>query len=279
MFEISLPGRFTLPSCIGSIVIAGIVMLIAPVRPSWADKNEDALAAQEVAGEVAHKQQMRRLFPDPTASSQPTPSVIPQMEIDKDPSGMIATFQSSGATQTATNAFFQNLGSNGRACFTCHEPQDGWSLSAQHAQARFAADPYDPLFRLVDGATCPSDDVSTLDAKRAAYNLLTKKALIRIGLPMQLTMEFQVLKVDDPYGCNTNAITGLTGSKSGIVSVYRRPPSAANLGFLSTIMWDGREQTIGRCDARACAGGCLFDRRTAAADCHVRRRNLHRADT
>ena len=264
MFEISLPARFALPSWIRSTAIAGTVMLIALVRPSWADDNQDASAAAAVAGEVAHKQQMRRLFPDPTASPQATPSVIPQMQIDKDPSGMIATFQPSGATQTAGNAFFQNLGSNGRTCFTCHEPQDGWSLSAQHAQARFAADPNDPLFRLVDGATCPSDNVSTLDAKRAAYGLLTKKGLIRIGLPMQSTMEFQILQVDDPYGCNRSAVTGLTGSKSGIVSVYRRPPPSANLGFLSTIMWDGREPdlfqqsvdaTLGHAEANAALSG------------------------
>ena len=243
MFEISLFGRFALPSWISSIVIAGIIMPIALVRPSWADDNEDALGAAAVAGEIADKQQLLRLFPDPTATTQPTPAVIPQMQIDDDPSGMIATFQPSGATR-ASNAFFQNLGSNGRTCFSCHEPQDGWSLGAQHAQARFDADPNDPLFRRVDGATCPSDDVSTLDAKRAAYSLLTKKGLIRIGLPMQSAMEFQILGVDDPYGCNTNAVTGLTGSKSGIVSVYRRPLPSTNLGFLSTIMWDGREPDL-----------------------------------
>jgi cytochrome c peroxidase len=61
---------------------------------------------------------------------------------------------------------------------------------------------------------------------------------------MQSTMEFQILGVDDPYACNTNAVTGLTGSKSGIVSVYRRPLPSANLGFLSTIMWDGREPDL-----------------------------------
>ena len=166
------------------------------------------------------------------------------MQRDEDPSGKIATFQPSGAIQTATNAFFQNLGGNGRTCFTCHQPQDDWSLSAQHAQARFAADPNDPLFRVVDGATCPSDDVSTLDAKRVAYSLLTNKAVIRIGLPMRSTMEFQILGVNDPYACNTNTVTGLTGSKSGIVSVYRRPLPSANLGFLSTIMWDGRETDL-----------------------------------
>ena len=139
-------------------------MLTALVRPSWGD-DENAAAT---AGEVANKQQMHRLFPDPTANTQQAPLVIPQMQIDDDPSGKIATFQPSGAIQTATNAFFQNLGGNGRTCFTCHQPQDDWSLSAQHAQARFAADPNDPLFRVVDGATCPSDDISTLDAKRIA---------------------------------------------------------------------------------------------------------------
>src|SRR5262249_33096894 len=49
---------------------------------------------------------------------------------------------------------------------------------------------------------------------------------------------------DDPYGCNTNPTTGLTGSKTGTVSVYRRVLPTANLGFLSTIMWDGREPSL-----------------------------------
>jgi hypothetical protein len=129
MFAISLPARFGIPSFIRSIVLSGIVMLIALVRPSWAD-NENASAAAATAGEVANKQQMHRLFPDPTANTQQTPSVIPQTQIDDDPSGKIETFQPSGAIQTATNAFFQNLGGNGRTCFTCHQPQDGWSLSA-----------------------------------------------------------------------------------------------------------------------------------------------------
>jgi hypothetical protein len=125
---------------------------------------------------------MRKLFPDIGVGAQPAPFVIPQLEIDRDPGGAIATFQPNGSTITAKNAFFQNLGTNGRTCFTCHEPQDGWSLSAQHAQDRFYADSNDPLFRLVDGATCPSDDVSTYRQKRKAYSLLLGKGLIRIGL-------------------------------------------------------------------------------------------------
>src|SRR5215469_15145868 len=223
--------------------LALAVLLAAPIGRSWAD-DEVASAATAVASEIAQKQKLRGLFPDPTASAQPTPPVIPQLQMDANASGMIATFQPSGPTQTANNAFFQNLGTNGRTCFTCHQPQDGWSLSAQHAQARFNSDPNDPLFRRVDGATCPSADVSTLAAQRAAYSLLTHKGLIRIGLPMQSTMEFQIFDVNDPYGCHNNPITGLTGSKSGILSFYRRPPPSTNLGFLSTIMWDGREPDL-----------------------------------
>jgi len=92
--------------------------------------------------------------------------------------------------------------------------------------------------------TCPSADVSTLAAQRAAYSLLTHKGLIRIGLPMQSTMEFQIHDVSDPYGCDNNPVTGLTGSKSGILSFYRRVLPSTNLGFLSTIMWDGREPDL-----------------------------------
>jgi hypothetical protein len=122
--------------------------------------------AEARAGEIAHAQKMRKLFPDIGVDAQPTPFVIPKLEIDLDPGGAIASFQPNGPTITANNAFFQDLGTNGRACFTCHQPQDGWSLSAQHARDRFYADPDEPLFRLVDGATCPSDDVSTYKKSR-----------------------------------------------------------------------------------------------------------------
>jgi hypothetical protein len=203
----------------------------------------DPATAAALAGETAFAQRMQILFPDPGNGVQPAPPVIPQMEINPDPSGAIATFQPNGPTITANNAFFQNLGTNGRTCFTCHQPENGWTVSAQHVQKRFVADADDPLFRLVDGATCPSDDVSTPAKQLQAYSLLLDKGLIRIGLPMPSAsiLQFQILSVNDPHDCNTNPITGLTSSTTGIVSSYRRPLPAANLGFLSTIMWDGRE--------------------------------------
>jgi cytochrome c peroxidase len=113
-------------------------------------------------------------------------------------------------------------------------------------QDRFAANTNDSLFRLVDGATCRSADVSTPAKQRQAYSLLLAKGLIRIRLqlPSGATLQFQILSVDDPYNCNTNPIAGLTSSTTGVVSSYRPPLPAANLGFLSTTMWDGREPSV-----------------------------------
>ena len=224
---------------------AGPAALVAVADLAVAQDLQPGGSAAARAGAIAHAQKMRRLFPDIGGDTQATPPVIPQLEIDPDSTGAIATFQPLGSTITAENAFFKDLGTNGRTCFTCHRPQDGWSLSAKHAQDRFSANSNDPLFRLVDGATCPSDDVSTPQAQREAYSLLFARGLIRIGLPMPPDgLEFQITDVNDPHGCNTNPTTGLTGATTGTVSVYRRPLPAANLGFLSAIMWDGREPNL-----------------------------------
>jgi hypothetical protein len=186
-----------------------------------------------------------RIFPDSSQTVQQAPPLIPGFSLDFDPSGLVSTDQPGGPTVTSQNPFFQNLGTNGRTCFTCHQPQNGWTISAQSAHDRFfASHGNDPLFRLVDGATCPNDDVSTFVAQQKAYGLLIDKGLIRIGLAIPTNPNFSIAVVSDPYGCNTNPVTGLTSSTAGIVSVYRRPLPSTNLGFLTTIMWDGREPTL-----------------------------------
>jgi cytochrome c peroxidase len=205
-------------------------------------------AAQNVPafapGMINHMQKMKQ-FPDPDHGAQPTPPVIPRFSLDPDQSGAVSTFQPGGATFTYNNAFFQNLGTNGRTCFTCHQPQNGWGVSAAGIAERFAlSGGTDPIFRLVDGATCPTDNVSTPAAKAQAYKLLTERGLIRIGLPVPANAQFTVTAVDDPYNCNTNPTTGLTSPTTGIVSTYRRPLPSTNLGFLSAIMWDGREPSL-----------------------------------
>jgi cytochrome c peroxidase len=198
-------------------------------------------------GAINHAQKMR-VFKDADKGSQPSPGAIPTFSVDSDPSGQIATFQPEGSTAEGNNAFFQNLGTNGRTCFTCHQPQTGWTISAASAQARFAASSgADPLFRLVDGATCPTADVSNPVAKLKAYQLLLEKGLIRIGLPLPTTnlqFEVDIDTIKDPYNCTTSKDTGLTSKTTGIMSMYRRPLPSTNLGFLTAIMWDGREPSL-----------------------------------
>jgi hypothetical protein len=228
----------------GATTLALLVSaLVAP--PVLAEVNsDDAASGAAQRGAIAHAQRMRA-FADRESASQATPPFVPHSETDVDPSGVVATLNVAGPTATADNPFFQNLGTNDRTCFTCHQPQTGWSVSSRSVQGRFFSSfGTDPIFRLVDGATCPSDDVSSFGAKRQAYALLLSRGLIRIGLPVPAGAEFEIVAVDDPYGCNTDPATGLTSATSGMVSVYRRPLPSTNLGFLSTIMWDGREPSL-----------------------------------
>src|SRR5262245_19873676 len=190
---------------------------------------------------IDHALKMRR-YRDPDHSRQHTPPVIELFSTDRNSAGAIASFQPNGATFTSNNAFFKDLGTNGRTCFTCHQPQNGWAVSADDVADRFEKSAgTDPIFRLVDGATCPNADVSTVRARRRAYKLLTDKGLIRVGLGVSPVAEFVVTAVDDPNGCNTNPTTGVA---AGILSVYRRPLPTTNIGFLSAIMWDGREPSL-----------------------------------
>jgi cytochrome c peroxidase len=237
--KIPASGRFTRAwqawtiAAAGWLVSAGVAAAVAPdPDTTWQGPA------------IGHARAMRA-FHDQDNGAQPTPPDIPQFGADFDPTGQVATDQPGGNTVTATNPFFQNLGTNERTCFTCHQPQNGWGVSAQAVQARFYASfGSDPIFRLVDGATCPSDDVSTLEAKLKSYSLVLSKGLIRIGLAIPTGAQYEVVSVNDPYNCNTNPITGLTSPTTGIVSIYRRPLPSTNLGFDTAIMWDGREPTL-----------------------------------
>ncbi|MEO6023473.1 MAG: cytochrome C [Burkholderiales bacterium] len=130
------------------------------------------------------------------------------------------------------NAFFASVGSNGRACVTCHQPALDWTITPAFVQQRFdATSGTDPLFRAVDGSNSPNADVSSVAARRDAYSMLLGKGLIRVGLPMPSGAEFTLEAVDDPYGF----------ASAQELSLFRRPLPTTNLKFLTTVMWDGRE--------------------------------------
>jgi cytochrome c peroxidase len=92
------------------------------------------------------------------------------------------------------------------------------------------------VFRAVDGANCPSADVSTLEARSSAYSLLLNRGLIRMSLPMPADADFSIIAISDPYQCPET-----TTSQPAL---YRRPLPSTNLRFLDAIMWDGREPNL-----------------------------------
>ena len=158
-------------------------------------------------------------------------SFLPNMLRITNSTGTAATFSTAGKVDL-TGPFFQSLGTNGRACVSCHQPSVGWTITPENVQARFdATRGTDPIFRTNDGSNSPSADVSTPEARRAAYSMLLSKGLIRIGIGIPSKAEFELIAVDDPYG----------HASAAELSLFRRPLPSTNLMFLSTVMWDGRE--------------------------------------
>jgi cytochrome c peroxidase len=160
---------------------------------------------------------------------------IPNGTFFLNPGGASETYSTAGGGIDLTGPFFQSLGSNGRSCGSCHQPNDGMSVSAANLQQRFAlTQGLDPIFRTNDGSNCNHNiDVSTLAGRSAAYSLLRTRGLIRIAIAVPANADYRVVSVNNQYGCN----------ESDVISMYRRPLPATNLRFLSTVMFDGRESS------------------------------------
>src|SRR5436853_5421154 len=161
---------------------------------------------------------------------------IPNPTSSQDPSGTLSTYSTAGPIDVR-NAFFQDMGTNGRTCNSCHVSSNAWTISPVEVQARFRATAgTDPIFRPVDGANCPSADVSTVAARKAAYSQLLNKGLIRISIATPTGADFQITQIEDPYNCPQTT--------AGQPAMYRRPLPSTNLPFLTTVMWDGREPSL-----------------------------------
>src|SRR5262245_23482619 len=169
-----------------------------------------------------------------------TGSVIPNLLPLLDPTGFVSTYNTGGKIDTngKNNAFFEDLGTNGRNCGTCHIAANAMGLSTDNIQERFhRTKGRDPLFAEFDGANCPN---SPRPDDPAAHSLLLSAGLIRIPITLAANPQFQIKAAHDPYGCavTTDPTTGAT-----TISIYRRPLPTTNLRFLSTIMFDGRESS------------------------------------
>jgi len=169
---------------------------------------------------------------------------LPSNLLLPDPTGSLATLSTAGNIDLG-NEFFQDLGTNGRRCVSCHLPTAAWTVTPKQVLAVFDAtrggeldDTFGlgAIFRTNDGASSPNADVSTVDKRRAAYSMLLTRGLIRVGLPVPADAEFELVAVDDPYHY----------AGAAELSLFRRPLPSTNLKFLSTVMWDGRETVPGQ---------------------------------
>jgi hypothetical protein len=154
-----------------------------------------------------------------------------------DPSGTIGILNASGPIDTAGHPFFEALGTNGRACVTCHQPGGAMSVSAAMIRERWrATSGKDPIFAAIDGSNCPN----LPQDKEASHSLLLDRGLFRISLPWPprnvdgtpKQTEFTIEVVRDPTGCNTDPTYGLKSANPS-VSVFRRPRVAANLKYVT----------------------------------------------
>ena len=194
--------------------------------------------------------------------AQTQPAAVPLAPVPND-QGASLTVSSAGAIDTS-NPFFKPFG-NGRACASCHQPSNGWSITPDGLSARFTASAgLDPVFRLVDGAVSPEAPVGTLDQMRVAYSMLLTKGLIRVGLPMPANAEFTLIQTDDPYNY----------ASAGELSLFRRPLPTTNLAFISSVMWDGRETA-----SDAASSTCLKDVRPAQCYASIDSDLLHQSNS
>ena len=150
--------------------------------------------------------------------------------------GRLGVYNADGAFNTKGHPFFEPIGTNGRACVSCHQPADGMSLSVNTIQQRWQeTGGKDPIFAAADGANCPNLPM----ADPASHSLLLKRGLFRVALPWPakgqdgkpIEPEFTIEVVRDPGGCNLDPAYGLS-SANPTVSVYRRPRVAANLKYV-----------------------------------------------
>jgi hypothetical protein len=150
----------------------------------------------------------------------------------RNPNGLHSTVSTAGSVDL-TGPFFQSFGTNQRTCGSCHAPEDAWTVTPRHIEARFdRTDGNDPIFRTNDGSVCPNADVSTEDAREAAYALLLSKGLIRVGIGIPDGADFTLVSWEGTY-CNDISNAQL--------SMFRRPLPSTNLAFNASVMWDGRE--------------------------------------
>jgi len=165
--------------------------------------------------------------------------VLPASATYENAYGAVTVLNVDGPVDTKGHPFFEPIGSNGRACVTCHQPSDGMSISVGTLQERWkVTNGTDPVFAAIDGSNCPN----LPQDKRSSHSLLLDHGLFRIfyawppvganGKPIE--PEFTIEVVEDPTGCNLDPVYGLN-SENPTISVYRRPRVVGNLKYVTAV--------------------------------------------
>jgi cytochrome c peroxidase len=196
--------------------LAGMIGLITSCAPGAQPVETDVQLSAATATAVDHM-------------------ALPTVITTDDPAGSGQTAATTGIDLSSDNPFFQTFGTNGRSCGTCHHADQGWGLTPVFARTLSASD---PLFAF-DGSDCLAPG-QTNSNPTASSRALRGKGLIRVELPVLPTADYTLTSYTDPYGCPSSPMS------TGVLRVYRRPLPTANLSFLTTIMSDGREPSLGQ---------------------------------
>lgn len=153
---------------------------------------------------------------------------IPNNQPLRNPGGEAATFSPKGSVNL-TGEYFKTQGTNGQSCASCHIPEEAWSITPATLQRLFdETDGTHPVFSLLD-ANNPNMDVSTREARRAAYSMLLTRGVFRRGGHPPPNSEWEIIAVDDPHGfANLNQLVE-----------WRRSMPTINFALGSSIVnWD-----------------------------------------
>ena len=162
--------------------------------------------------------------------------VLPELISYPNSYGKLEILNADGPISLKNHPFFESIGSNGRACVSCHQPSNAMSVSVENLQNRWEeTHGKDPVFAAVDGSNNPK----LPQELKSSHSLLLNRGLFRIGLSwppkpdngVPVKPEFTIEVVSDPTGANSDPDFGLKGKEPSI-SVYRRPRVVGNMKYV-----------------------------------------------
>jgi hypothetical protein len=176
----------------------------------------------------------------PVAQAGAGADTVPNNRPAPNPNGAAATFTTQGSSVDLTGEYFQQQGTNGRSCATCHIPEEAWGINPGTLQRLFSeTDGKHPVFNKLDANNpdaIPAEP--TEEQLLASYSMLLSRGVFRRGgAPLatrredgSLVREWDLVAAEDPHGyANLNRLVH-----------WRRVMPTINhpLGS-ATINWDG----------------------------------------